>query len=222
MTIVIEEEPFSSSITSLSTLSPQTNYQTIMEREANNLNNNNSSSYFSTSSSVSLNSNASSSTSPNLVVNNSSSNNNCNTNNNTTNNTNNASAVTNGDVNNDEKYCYAVFIFRPNSGNFPNGNGTASNGGANTSSSGSSGVLNTSCTNNNTTTNNTSSSNFNVNNGEVFEERRILLDKPCKIGRSVAKLRPELNNAIFDCKVLSRNHALLWEENSKVEFPFFE
>lgn len=52
--------------------------------------------------------------------------------------------------------------------------------------------------------------------GEVFEERKIYLDKPCKVGRSVAKLRPEPNNAIFDCKVLSRNHALLWEENSKV------
>ena len=54
------------------------------------------------------------------------------------------------------------------------------------------------------------------NNGlDLFEERRISLDKPCKIGRSVAKIRPESNNAIFDCKVLSRNHALLWHENSK-------
>lgn len=50
---------------------------------------------------------------------------------------------------------------------------------------------------------------------ELFEERRISLDKPCKIGRSVAKIKPEPNNAIFDCKVLSRNHALLWHENSK-------
>lgn len=50
---------------------------------------------------------------------------------------------------------------------------------------------------------------------DLFEERRISLDKPCKIGRSVAKIRPEANNAIFDCKVLSRNHALLWHENSK-------
>jgi hypothetical protein len=54
------------------------------------------------------------------------------------------------------------------------------------------------------------------NNLELFEERRIMLDKPCKIGRSVAKVRPEPNNAIFDCKVLSRNHALIWEENGKV------
>jgi hypothetical protein len=58
---------------------------------------------------------------------------------------------------------------------------------------------------------------FRSNNGsEHFEERRIMLDKPCKIGRSVAKIRPEPNNAIFDCKVLSRNHALLWAENGKV------
>jgi len=51
---------------------------------------------------------------------------------------------------------------------------------------------------------------------ELFEERKINLDKPCKIGRSVAKIKPEPHNAIFDCKVLSRNHALLWHENSKV------
>ena len=51
---------------------------------------------------------------------------------------------------------------------------------------------------------------------EITEERVIYLDKPCKIGRSVAKIKPEVNNAIFDCKVLSRNHALLWYENSKV------
>ena len=53
-------------------------------------------------------------------------------------------------------------------------------------------------------------------NSEIIEERVIYLDKPCKIGRSVAKIKPEVNNAIFDCKVLSRNHALLWYENSKV------
>jgi hypothetical protein len=53
---------------------------------------------------------------------------------------------------------------------------------------------------------------------EIIEERVIYLDKPCKIGRSVAKVKPEVNNAIFDCKVLSRNHALLWYENSKVSY----
>ena len=58
---------------------------------------------------------------------------------------------------------------------------------------------------------------FRSNSGiESFDERKISLDKPCKIGRSVAKIKPEPNNAIFDCKVLSRNHALLWHENSKV------
>ena len=58
---------------------------------------------------------------------------------------------------------------------------------------------------------------FRSNSGvEMYEERRILLDRACKIGRSVAKVRPEPNNAIFDCKVLSRNHALLWHENNKV------
>jgi hypothetical protein len=59
--------------------------------------------------------------------------------------------------------------------------------------------------------------NFNNNNNmELFDERTISLLKPCKIGRAVAKLRPEPNNAIFDCKVLSRNHALMWEENGNV------
>lgn len=57
---------------------------------------------------------------------------------------------------------------------------------------------------------------FRSNSGlELFEERKIFLDKPCKIGRSVAKIKPEPSNAIFDCKVLSRNHALLWHENNK-------
>ncbi len=60
--------------------------------------------------------------------------------------------------------------------------------------------------------------NFNNNNNmELYDERKISLSKPCKIGRAVAKLRPEPNNAIFDCKVLSRNHALIWEENGKVK-----
>ncbi len=51
---------------------------------------------------------------------------------------------------------------------------------------------------------------------DVIEERVIYLDSPCKIGRAVAKIKPEVNNAIFDCKVLSRNHAVLWFENDKV------
>ena len=42
------------------------------------------------------------------------------------------------------------------------------------------------------------------------------MDQPVKIGRSVARARAAPNNAIFDCKVLSRNHALLWYENGKV------
>lgn len=39
--------------------------------------------------------------------------------------------------------------------------------------------------------------------------------EPVKIGRSVAKSRPATNNCIFDCKVLSRNHAILWYEDGK-------
>lgn len=48
-----------------------------------------------------------------------------------------------------------------------------------------------------------------------FEERNITLTEPVKVGRSVARIRPAVGNAIFDCKVLSRNHALLWYENGK-------
>lgn len=48
------------------------------------------------------------------------------------------------------------------------------------------------------------------------QERTLILDQSVKIGRSVARARPATNNAIFDCKVLSRNHALLWYENGKV------
>lgn len=51
-----------------------------------------------------------------------------------------------------------------------------------------------------------------------FQTRRVDLSEPVKIGRSVAKARPVPDNAIFDCKVLSRNHALLYydKENGKV------
>ncbi|XP_078597615.1 uncharacterized protein LOC144873804 isoform X2 [Branchiostoma floridae x Branchiostoma japonicum] len=52
-------------------------------------------------------------------------------------------------------------------------------------------------------------------NSHPFQERRVPLTEAMKIGRSVARARPAPNNCIFDCKVLSRNHALLWFENSK-------
>lgn len=52
-------------------------------------------------------------------------------------------------------------------------------------------------------------------NSHPFPERTLVLDQPVKIGRSVARNRPATNNAIFDCKVLSRNHAVLWYENGK-------
>lgn len=47
-------------------------------------------------------------------------------------------------------------------------------------------------------------------NSHPFQERHVYLDEPVKIGRSVARCRPAQNNATFDCKVLSRNHALIW------------
>eukprot|EP00058_Branchiostoma_floridae_P001135 XP_002586623.1 hypothetical protein BRAFLDRAFT_106105 [Branchiostoma floridae] len=56
-------------------------------------------------------------------------------------------------------------------------------------------------------------------NSHPFQERRVPLTEAMKIGRSVARARPAPNNCIFDCKVLSRNHALLWFENSKMGPP---
>lgn len=57
-------------------------------------------------------------------------------------------------------------------------------------------------------------------NSHPFQERHVYLDEPVKIGRSVARCRPAQNNATFDCKVLSRNHALIWfdHKSGKVSF----
>ncbi|XP_067932387.1 sarcolemmal membrane-associated protein-like isoform X3 [Watersipora subatra] len=52
-------------------------------------------------------------------------------------------------------------------------------------------------------------------NSHPFQERHIYCQDPVKIGRSVARAHPLPTNAIFDCKVLSRNHALLWFEDDK-------
>ena len=56
-----------------------------------------------------------------------------------------------------------------------------------------------------------------------FQERKIPLKEPVKIGRSVAKARPTVENGIFDCKVLSRNHALIWydQDTLKVRLNFW-
>jgi hypothetical protein len=56
-------------------------------------------------------------------------------------------------------------------------------------------------------------------NSHPFTERRLSLDAPAKVGRAVARCKPSSDNSIFDCKVLSRNHALLWYEDGKVR-PF--
>ena len=57
-------------------------------------------------------------------------------------------------------------------------------------------------------------------NSHPFQERHISLLEPVKIGRSVARARPQSSNGIFDCKVLSRNHAVVWYENGKVSYMF--
>ncbi|KAL4655820.1 sarcolemmal membrane-associated protein isoform X2 [Arapaima gigas] len=55
-------------------------------------------------------------------------------------------------------------------------------------------------------------------NSHPFQERHVYLDEPVKIGRSVARCRPAQNNATFDCKVLSRNHALMWFDHKTGKF----
>lgn len=52
-------------------------------------------------------------------------------------------------------------------------------------------------------------------NSHHFEDRTLTLDQKIKVGRSVARAKPTESNAIFDCKVLSRHHALLWYEDGK-------
>lgn len=52
-------------------------------------------------------------------------------------------------------------------------------------------------------------------NSHHFQDRTLSLDQPIKVGRSVARAKPTSANAIFDCKVLSRHHALLWYEDGK-------
>ncbi|XP_023811101.1 sarcolemmal membrane-associated protein isoform X9 [Oryzias latipes] len=55
-------------------------------------------------------------------------------------------------------------------------------------------------------------------NSHPFQDRHVYLDEPVKIGRSVARCRPAQNNATFDCKVLSRNHALIWFDHKTGKF----
>lgn len=48
-----------------------------------------------------------------------------------------------------------------------------------------------------------------------FARRECIAREPLKVGRSVDKKRISTNNLIFDCRVLSRNHAVIRFENGK-------
>lgn len=58
-------------------------------------------------------------------------------------------------------------------------------------------------------------------NSHPFAERKLVLENTAnktaavKIGRSIARAKVAPTNGIFDCKVLSRNHALIWYYNGK-------
>lgn len=51
-----------------------------------------------------------------------------------------------------------------------------------------------------------------------FAQRECIVEEPLKVGRPVDKKKISQNNLIFDCRVLSRNHALIWFEKGKVGF----
>jgi hypothetical protein len=158
MTIAMDEDSFSNSLSNLSTLSSSGNYNTLISGNGGG-------------GALSRESNGGSST---FASNNNSPLTNGIANTNPT--TNGLSAQNSCDLpNSPDNSPYVVFVFRSNGTN-----------------------------------------NYANNSLELYEERKISLGRPCKIGRAVAKIRPEPNNAIFDCKVLSRNHALIWEENGKV------
>ncbi|XP_063715797.1 sarcolemmal membrane-associated protein-like isoform X2 [Symsagittifera roscoffensis] len=52
-------------------------------------------------------------------------------------------------------------------------------------------------------------------NSHPFQERVLYLTEPQKVGRSVGRIKPATNNLIFDCKVLSRNHGIVWYEHNQ-------
>lgn len=58
-------------------------------------------------------------------------------------------------------------------------------------------------------------------NSHHFTERKLVLENTpnknsaVKIGRCIARAKVASTNGIFDCKVLSRNHALIWYHNGK-------
>lgn len=56
-----------------------------------------------------------------------------------------------------------------------------------------------------------------IYHSSVFQTRNIQLEprNEVKVGRSVPRSRVEESNAIFDCKVLSRNHAIIWFHDGK-------
>lgn len=58
-------------------------------------------------------------------------------------------------------------------------------------------------------------------NSHPFSSRKIYIqemNQEIKVGRSIAKNKVCENNAIFDCKVLSRNHAIFWYSDKENKF----
>lgn len=53
-------------------------------------------------------------------------------------------------------------------------------------------------------------------NSHPFVRREVQLKDVVKVGRAIIGGKPSSDNCLFDCRVLSRNHALLWYKNRKV------
>ena len=53
-----------------------------------------------------------------------------------------------------------------------------------------------------------------------FVRRDVQLREPAMVGRSVARARILPSNLIFDCRVLSRSHAVIWFDSGKVGETF--
>ena len=49
-----------------------------------------------------------------------------------------------------------------------------------------------------------------------FVRRDVQLREPAMVGRSVARAKILPSNLIFDCRVLSRSHAVIWFDSGKV------
>lgn len=54
-----------------------------------------------------------------------------------------------------------------------------------------------------------------MNIDRSVDRRYLLLKDPIRVGRAVGKQKPDQENAIYECRVLSRNQAIIWVRNNQ-------